>query len=274
MPQKKKFIGVFDSGFGGLTILRGLVKALPEYDYLYLGDSARAPYGSRSQETIYEFTRQAVDFLFAHDCELVILACNTASSEALRRIQQEHLPQVHPGKKVLGVIIPAAEAATEKTGTEKIGVIATESTVTSRAFVRELKKLDPAVTVFQNPCPLLVPIIEAGEHRSEITDVLLRKYLAPLLRKNIDTLILGCTHYEILKRKIQTIAGKNVIIISESTVVAKKLRDYLNRHPEIEQRLGKKGRCHFYSTDRTEKFTRLGSQFFGAPITVRSAHID
>lgn len=274
MLQKKKRIGVFDSGFGGLTILRGLVKELPEYDYLYLGDSARAPYGSRSQETIYEFTRQAVDFLFAHDCALVVLACNTASSEALRRIQQEHLSRFHPGKKVLGVIIPAAEAATQKATGQKIGIIATESTVASRAFVRELRKIDSSVAVFQNPCPLLVPIIESGEHHSEMAATLLRKYLAPLLKKNIGTLILGCTHYEILKRKIQTIVGKNVTVISESTVVAKKLRDYLNRHPEIERQLEKKGQRHFYSTDRTEKFTRLGSQFFGAPITVRPAHID
>ena len=274
MPQKKKCIGVFDSGFGGLTILRGLVKELPEYDYLYLGDSARAPYGSRSQETIYAFTKQAVDFLFAHDCELIILACNTASSKALRRIQQEHLPQFHPGKKVLGVIIPAAEAATQKSVGQKIGVIATEATIASQAFVRELQKLDPSITVFQNPCPLLVPIIEAGEHHSDITNTLLQKYLAPLLKKKIDTLVLGCTHYEILKQKIQTIVGENVTVISESSVVAKKLRAYLVRHPEIEQQLEKKGRRHFYSTDRTEKFTRLGSQFFGTTITVRQAHIN
>lgn len=274
MPQREKFIGVFDSGFGGLTILRGLVKELPEYNSLYLGDSARAPYGSRSQDVIYEFTRQAVDFLFAHDCELIILACNTASSEALRRIQQEHLPQFHPNKKVLGVIIPAAEAAIEKTNAEKIGVIATESTVASQAFVRELRKLDPSVSVFQNPCPLLVPIIESGEHQSEMADTPLRKYLAPLLKKNIDTLILGCTHYEILKRKIQKIVGKNVTVISESSVVAKKLRDYLIRHPEVEQKLGKKSQRHFYSTDRTEKFTTLGSQFFGAPIIVKKAILD
>lgn len=274
MPQKKKSIGVFDSGFGGLTILRGLVKKLPEYDYVYLGDSARAPYGSRSQETIYAFTKQAVDFLFAHDCELIILACNTASSEALRRIQQEHLPQVHPGKKVLGVIIPAAEAAVQKATGQKIGVIATESTVASQAFVREIKKLDPSAAVFQNACPLLVPIIEAGEYRSEMTVALLRKYLAPLLKKKINILILGCTHYEILKQKIQAVVGKNVTVISESALVAKKLRNYLTRHPEIEQKLGKKRQRQFYSTDRTEKFTRLGSQFFGTPITVRQATID
>lgn len=270
MPQKKKSIGVFDSGFGGLTILRGLVKELPDYDYLYLGDSARAPYGSRSQKVIYEFTRQAVDLLFQHGCELVILACNTASSEALRRIQIEHLPQFHPNKKVLGVIIPAAEAAISKSA-QRVGIIATESTVASQAFVRELRKLDPSVSVFQNPCPLLVPIIESGEHQSEMTDTLLQKYLAPLLKKKIDTLILGCTHYEILKRKIQMIVGKNVTVISESSVVAKKLRDYLVRHPEIEKHLSKNHARTFYSTDRTEKFTSLGSQFFGAPIIVKKA---
>lgn len=274
MLKRKKSIGVFDSGFGGLTILRGLVKELPKYDYIYLGDSARTPYGSRSQEVIYEFTKQAVDFLFAQNCDLVILACNTASSEALRRVQQEYLPKHHPTKRVLGVIIPAAEAATEKVTGQKIGIIATESTVASQAFVREIKKLDKAAQVFQNPCPLLVPIIEAGEHRSEVAGTMLRKYLAPLMKKKINTLILGCTHYEILKQKIQMIVGKNVTVISESTVVAKKLRDYLNRHPKIEQQLSKKGRRTFYSTDRTEKFQRLGSQFFGTPITVRQAHID
>ncbi|MFZ3031446.1 MAG: aspartate/glutamate racemase family protein, partial [Candidatus Moraniibacteriota bacterium] len=195
----------------------------------------------------------------------------TASSEALRRIQQEHLPHFHPEKRVLGVIIPAAEAAITKTHHHRIGAIATESTVASQALVRELQKIDPSVSVFQNPCPLLVPIIESGEHQSEMTDTLLRKYLAPLLKKNIDTLILGCTHYEILKRKIQMIVGKNVTVISESSVVAKKLRDYLVRHPEIEKHLSKNHARTFYSTDRTEKFTSLGSQFFGAPITVKKA---
>lgn len=271
MAKKKKSIGVFDSGFGGLTILRGLVKELPEYDYLYLGDTARTPYGSRSQEVIYEFTRQAVDFLFEKNCDLVILACNTASSEALRRIQQEYLPKFHPDKKVLGVIIPAAETAVEKTRSGKVGVIATEQTVASQAFVRELHKLDPKIQAFQNPCPLLVPIVESGEHRGEIADIALRQYLSPLLKKRIDTLILGCTHYGILEKKIRTVVGKDVAIISEASVVARSLRNYLKRHPEMETRLGKNHARTFYSTDRTEKFERLGSQFFGQNITVKKA---
>lgn len=274
MLQREKFIGVFDSGFGGLTILRGLVKELPNYNYLYLGDSARAPYGSRSQEVIYEFTKQAVDFLFAHDCELIILACNTASSEALRRIQMEHLPQFHPNKKVLGVIIPAAEAAALKTKNKKVGVVATEQTVASQAFVRELHKLDPKIQVFQNACPLLVPIVEAGEHRGAIAESTLQQYLAPLLKEKIDTLILGCTHYGILEKKICAIVGENMSIISEASVVAKKLRNYLKRHPEITARLTKNHTRTFYSTDRTEKFTSLGSQFFGAPIIVKKAILD
>ncbi len=273
MSKKKKSIGVFDSGFGGLTILRGLVKELPEYNYTYLGDTARTPYGSRSQEVIYEFTRQAVDFLFSKDCDLVILACNTASSEALRRIQQEYLPNFHPNKKVLGVIIPAAEAAVTKTRNQKIGVIATEQTVASKAFVRELRKLDPKIQIFQNPCPLLVPIVEAGEHRGEVVGAVLQKYLTPLLKKKIDALILGCTHYGILEKKIRDIVGKDIAIISETSVVARKLRDYLKRHPEIETKIDKNHTRTFYSTDRTEKFQRLGSQFFGQKITVKKASL-
>lgn len=274
MTKKKKSIGVFDSGFGGLTILRGLTKELPEYDYIYLGDTARTPYGSRSEDVIYEFTRQAVDFLFGKGCDLVILACNTASSEALRRIQKNHLPKFHPDKKVLGVIIPAAESAAEKTDSRRIGVIATEQTVASQAFVREIQKLDPKVSVFQNSCPLLVPIVEAGEERSDIAALALRKYLSPLLKKNIDTLILGCTHYGILGKKIRTIIGPDIAVISEASVVPQKLRHYLKRHPEIEKILGKHHARTFYSTDLTEKFERLGSRFFGKKIYPKKAILN
>lgn len=274
MPQRKKSIGVFDSGFGGLTILRGLTKELPEYDYIYLGDTARTPYGSRSQEVIYEFTRQAIDFLFTKDCDLVILACNTASSEALRRIQQEYLPKHYPDKNVLGVIIPAAEVAVHKTRNNKIGIMATEQTVASQAFIRELNKLDPAIKVFQNACPLLVPLIETGEHRSVLADITLKKYLTPLLKKNIDTLILGCTHYGILERKMKKIVGKNITLISETTVIGKKLRDYLKRHPEKEQVLRKNHGRTFYTTDLTERFERLGSEFFGKKIIPKQATLD
>jgi glutamate racemase len=274
VPRKKqKYIGVFDSGFGGLTILRGIVKKLPMYNYLYLGDAARAPYGTRSQEIVYEFAKQAVDFLFANDCELIIFACNTASSDALRKIQREHLPRYYPKKKVLGVLIPAAEEAATKTKNQKIGVIATEGSVRSGAFVREIKKINPKVKVFQHACPLLVPIVEAGEQRSEATEIILRNYLKPLKNKRIDTLILGCTHYGILENQIKKMAGPGVTIISESKIVPQKLKSYLRRHPEIEQKLGKNGEVRFYSTDLTQKFALLGSKFFGRKIEVRAVYL-
>jgi glutamate racemase len=265
----KKCVGVFDSGFGGINVLRGIVKELPQYSYLYLGDTARTPYGTRSKDVVYEFTRQAVDFLFANGCELIIVACNTASSDALRKIQREYLPKRHPGKNVLGVLIPAAEVAAQKTVNKKIGVIATEGTVGSRAFIRELTKLDPKIKVFQNACPLLVPIVEAGEEHSPATELMLEKYLLPLKKKKIDALILGCTHYGILERQIKKIVGGRVAIISEASVVPKKLRDYLARHPEIERRLKKDGNVRFCTTDLTGKFTRLGSRFFGRKIKVK-----
>lgn len=262
----RKSIGVFDSGFGGLTVLRAIVKELPQYRYIYLGDTARTPYGTRSQEVVYGFTKQAVDFLFKNNCELIILACNTASSEALRKIQQEYLPRYYPGKRVLGVLIPAAQEAIEKTRNNKVGVIATESTVSSGAFERELFKLNPDTHVFQQSCPLLVPVIEEGEEKSKITDMLLRKYLNQLKKKKIDTLILGCTHYGILELKIKKFFSRNTVIISEGKVVAKKLRDYLKRHPEIEHKLFREPFVTFYTTDLTEKFKILGSRFFGQKI--------
>ena len=269
--SKGKNIGVFDSGFGGLSILRGIVKELPAYNYLYLGDTARTPYGSRSADTIYTFSTQAVDFLFAHNCELVIFACNTASSEALRRIQQEYLPARYPGKKVLGVLIPAAEVAAQDTTREKIGVIATESTVRSGAFLRELHKINPRLTIVQQACPLLVPLVEAGAHRSKAAGMILKHYLAPLKKRRINTLVLGCTHYGFFERAIKREMGPTVRIVSESRVVPKTLRDYLVRHPEIEKRLGTHGTRDFYSTDLTATFTKLGSRFFGKKILVKKA---
>jgi len=270
----KKRIGIFDSGFGGLHVTRSIVNALPQYEYLYLGDSARAPYGDRSQETIYEFTRQAVEFLFANDCELVILACNTASSEALRRLQQEYLPERHPGKRILGVLIPAAEDAIERSSNKRIGVIATHGTVASGAYLRELAKFDTSVKVFQKACPLLVPIVESGDQDSPEMDTILKRYLAPLLQESIDTLILGCTHYGILEDKIRTIIGPYIHIVSSTDVVPDKLKVYLEKHPELEARLGKNAQMQFYSTDRTDNFKRLGGIFFGEPIEVEQARLD
>ncbi|MBI2048792.1 MAG: glutamate racemase [Parcubacteria group bacterium] len=263
---QKKYIGVFDSGFGGLDILRGIIKTLPQYDYIYLGDTARTPYGTRSPEIVYKFTKEAVDFLFAKNCTLVLLACNTASSDALRKIQKKDIPRLYPDKKILGVLIPAAEEAVLRTKNKRVGVIATDGTVKSGAFVRELKKLDPQIRVFQKGCPLLVPLVEAGEQNTEAARLILQNYLRPLIAKNIDTLILGCTHYGILKRAVQNIVGSRVHVVSEAETVPQKLKAYLAKHDEREKQIGKNGKIHFYTTDLSPKFQRLGSRFFGKPI--------
>ncbi len=256
-------IGIFDSGFGGLEILREIVKELPQYDYIYLGDSARAPYGNRSKEEIYDFTKKAVDFLFKRGCHLIILACNTASSEALRKIQREYLPKHYPEKRVLGVVIPAAESAAQVTKNNRVGVIATKGTVNSGAFKRELKKLNFQIQVFQQSCPLLVPIVEKGEQDSKATKEVLEDYLKPLMSKNIDTLILGCTHYGLLENQIREIIGNKINIISEGRVIAEKLNNYLKRHFEIESILSKNLGIEFLTTDSNNKFEELGSKFFG-----------
>ena len=231
------------------------------------------PYGNRSKETIYKFTKQAIKFLIDKNCELIILACNTVSSEALRRIQQEYIPKNHPDKKVLGVLIPAAEIATLENKSKRIGVIATSQTVKSKAFIRELSKISPKIKVFQKACPLLVRIVEKGEQDLGSADVILKRYLKPLISKKIDTLVLGCTHYGILEGKIREITGKNIKIISESKIVAQKLKNYLKRHTEIEEKLGKNGKRVFYSTDLTENFEILGSKFFGEKIKPQKADL-
>lgn len=271
MRSKNKYIGVFDSGFGGLDILKSIVKKLPLYNYIYLGDTARTPYGTRSKEVVYEFTEQAVDFLFKKNCELIILACNTTSSDALRKIQREYLPTHYPKKKVLGVLIPAAEEAVSKTKNKKVGVIATKGTVKSGAFIRELKKLDKKIEALQQACTLLVPMVEAGEENSKATEFILKNYLKPLKAKNIDTLILGCTHYGILEKKIRKTVGHKIQLVSEGKVVAEKLEDYLKRHKEIEASLGKNRKRYFYSTDLTDKFNKLGSKFFSKVIRAKKA---
>lgn len=269
-----KSIGVFDSGFGGLDILRGIIKELPEYNYIYLGDTARTPYGTRSKRTIYKFTEQAVSFLFKNNCELVVLACNTASSEALRKLQRSFLARYYPDKKVLGVLIPTAEEAIIKTNNKKIGVIATEGTVRSGAYVRELTKLNSVVQVYQKECPLLVPLVEAGEHNSRAGAIILQDYLKPLLKKRIDTLILGCTHYGILEKNIRKIVGRQMHIVSGSDVMPKKLVNYLKKHTELKKKLGKDKVMHFYSTDTTPRFVQLGSLFFKREISVRKAVLE
>ena len=272
--KKCKKIGVFDSGFGGLDILKNIVKILPKYEYVYLGDTARTPYGTRSKEIIHKFSQEAVNFLFNKGCELIIIACNTASCEALRQIQQNYLPKNHPNSRVLGVIIPAAEIAAETTKNNQIGIIATESTVRSGAFIREIKKINSNIKIWQKACPLLVPIIEAGEINNTILEITLKKYLKPLIEKNIDTLILGCTHYGIIKDRIQKITGKSIQIISEGPIVADKLKSYLNRHKKLEKKLAKNKKVHFYTTDLTESFERLGSKFFTNTIKAKKINIE
>lgn len=253
--------------------MRGIIKEMPAYNYLYLGDTARTPYGTRSKEIVYEFAKQAVSFMFANNCELVILACNTASSDALRKIQHDYLLKHYPDKKVLGVLVPAVEEAVCVTGNKRIGVMATEGTVQSNAFARELVKIDSKVKVFQNSCPLLVPVVEAGEQNSKAANMILKNYIRPLKNKGIDTLILGCTHYGVLERKIRKIVGSGIAVISEAKAVPKKLEEYLENHPEIEQRLGKKNLVKFYTTDLSKRFITLGSKFFGKNIKAQKVHL-
>ena len=271
--SNKSSIGVFDSGFGGLEILREIVRELPQHNYVYLGDTARAPYGSRSQEEVYNFTRQGADFLFKGGCHLIILACNTASSEALRKIQREYLPKHYPQKRVLGVIIPAAESAAELTENNCVGVMATEGTVDSKAFQRELKKLNSQIQVFQQACPLLAPIVEAGKQDFESTRAVLKNYLDPLISKNIDTLILGCTHYGLLENQIREIVAGKMNIVSEGKIVAEKLKDYLKRHPEIEGLLARNSKIEFLTTGLSDKFKTLGTKFFGEPISSKKVFL-
>ena len=266
-------IGIFDSGFGGLTIFKEIKKALPAYDFIYLGDSLRAPYGGRSQEAIFEFTREAVDFLFKQGCSLVILACNTASAEALKKLQQEWLIENFPDRHILGVIRPLAEAAVKQSRFGKVGIIGTRSTVSSQAYVHELQKLKPAVKVYQQAAPLLVPLIEEGVLDRPETRMILKKYLRPLKERQIDTLILGCTHYPLLQKEIQRISGKQVKVLDVAKIVAEKLADYLKRHPETESRLEKNHQIKYLTTDDSRRFSELGSKFLGEKIKAEKAEL-
>jgi glutamate racemase len=251
-------IGVFDSGYGGLTVFQELDKKFPDYDFIYFGDNARAPYGSHSPETIFQYTKEAVDWLFKNGCELIILACNTASATALRKIQQEFLPENYPEKKVLGVLIPAAEALAKMNTLEKVGILATKATVESGAYLREIKKLKSGVKVSQKAAPLLVPLIEEGKIDDPITKQVLTEYLADF--KNIKTLVLGCTHYPLIKHLIQDEIPDAKIFDSPSIIPAS-LENYLLRHPEIEQKLSKNGRRRYLTTDNPENFAKFARKF-------------
>jgi glutamate racemase len=256
-------IGVFDSGLGGLTILKALLKELPQYNYVYLGDNARVPYGNRSPETIYQFTKEAVEFLFKKNCQLIIIACNTSTSTSLHKIQQEYLPEFFPDRKVLGVIKPVVEVINER-GDKRIGVIGTKATINSGAFVREIKKVLPSTKIFQQACPLLVPYIEDSGRNKKILTLILEEYLGGLLNKKINTLILACTHYEIIENEIQNIVGRDIKVISEGTITAIKLKEYLVRHPEIEKKLEKKKQISYFFTDKNQDNKKLIDLFLNA----------
>lgn len=299
-------IGVFDSGYGGLTILREIRKALPEYDYLYLGDNARAPYGTHSFDVIYRYTLQAVQYLIEQDCALIILACNTASAKALRTIQQKDLLLINGDaalnggmmkRNVLGVIRPTVEAVPGITKTGHVGILATPATVSSESYVLELEKIFKStehriqntdrITITQQACPMWVPLIEAGEHKDEGADYFVEKYLREILAKDpqIDTLVLGCTHYPLLKEKIERFADRiqtanadrtqtelPIQIIAQGDLVAKSLADYLKRHGEYREQLSQSGTCTYLTTENAERFSQTASQFIGSP--VRAEHVS
>ncbi|OGE86023.1 MAG: glutamate racemase [Candidatus Doudnabacteria bacterium RIFCSPHIGHO2_02_FULL_46_11] len=259
-------IGVFDSGLGGLVILKSLVKSLPEYDYIYLGDTQRVPYGNRSPETVYQFLEEAVDYLFKKDCALIIVACNTASAEALRKIQAVYLPKKYPNRRVLGVIIPTAEAAVEGK-VKSVGVLATTGTVNSKAYVREIKKLNNNIKVIQSAAPLLVPLIE--NDALSFSEDIIKQYLKPF--KSSQAIILGCTHYPLLKSKIKKFSGKR--IISQDEIIPEKFKNYLVRHPEMGKRLSKNRRREFLVTDLTEHYKLLGRKWFGPALKFKKVAI-
>ena len=261
--QEKGPIGVFDSGYGGLTILDKIRKQMPEYDYLYLGDNARTPYGPRSFEVVYEFTLQAVKKLFELSCPLVILACNTASAKALRTIQQTNLPVIDPTRRVLGVIRPTAECIDQLTKSRHIGILATSGTIKSESYLMEIHKLFPDVTVTGEACPMWVPLVENNEYHSKGADYFVQKHINQLLEKDsdIDTLILGCTHYPLLIEKIRQFTPAHIRIVPQGEYVARSLQDYLRRHPEMDSRCTKNGTCRFLTTESTSKFEESASIF-------------
>ena len=269
-------IGVFDSGYGGLTILDKIREVLPEYDYIYLGDNARAPYGTRSFEVVYEFTRQAVNKLFDMGCHLVILACNTASAKALRSIQMNDLTQIDPARRVLGVIRPTVECVGEISKNQHIGVLATAGTIKSESYPLEIHKLFPEIQVSGTACPMWVSLVENNESQDEGADYFIRKYIDQLLSKDpqIDTVILGCTHFPILLPKIRQYIPDHISVIAQGEYVAESLKDYLKRHPEMDAKCTKNGNCQFYTTEAEEKFSESASTFLKQQISVKHITLE
>lgn len=267
-------IGIFDSGYGGLTILEQIRKQLPEYDYLYLGDNARTPYGTRSFDVVYKFTLECVKYLFSQGCELVILACNTASAKALRTIQQNDLPKIDPSKRVLGVIRPTVEEIGNITKTNHVGILATSGTVQSDSYPIEIHKISPNINVASQACPLWVPLIENNEHKTIGAEFFIKKYVDGLINNNnqIDTVILGCTHYPLILNEIKKFLPKNVNVISQGQLIAKSLKNYLYRHPEMEVKCSKNGTCNYLTTENPEKFSSSASIFLSEDINAK--HIE
>lgn len=267
-------IGIFDSGYGGLTILKEIKKLLPQYDYIYLGDNARAPYGNRSFETVYHYTWQCVQWFFKQNCPLVILACNTASAKALRTIQQNDLAKNFPNKRVLGVIRPTTEIIGNYSGTDHVGIMATSGTVNSKSYEIEIEKFFPHVKVFQQACPMLVPLIENDEYENEAADFFIMKYLNELLQRSdqIDTILLACTHYPLIKEKIESLLTKKIHVVAQGEIVARSLADYLQRHPEIEKQVSKNKSLHFFTTDAAEDFASHAGIFYGKK--VNAEHVE
>ncbi len=272
--MKQQPIGVFDSGYGGLTILKAFIDTLPQYDYLYLGDNARSPYGPRSFETVYRYTLQCVKWLFAQNCPLVILACNTASAKALRTIQQVDLPLINPQNRVLGVIRPTTEKMGALTATKEVGILATAGTVLSGSYLIETEKFYPDVKVYQEACPMWVPLVENNEYESSGADYFVEKNVNNLLAKgeHIDTVLLACTHYPLLKNKIKKYLPPEVNLLSQGEIVANSLVDYFKRHPEMESRCSKQGVVKFYTTDSTGDFDDHAATFFGK--SIHSEHVS
>ena len=270
LSSKPGPIGVFDSGYGGLTILHGIRQQLPQYDYLYLGDNARAPYGPRSFDVVYEFTRQAVIRLFEMGCHLVILGCNTASAKALRTIQQRDLPQWDPDRRVLGVIRPTAEVIGSLTKSRHVGVLATEGTIKSESYNLEIQKLHPDITVSGVACPFWVPLVEYNEADSPGADYFVKKRIDQImaLDPQIDAIILGCTHYPLLMPKILKYLPEGVRIVSQGEYVASSLQSYLERHPQIEQRCSKNGETRYLTTENPTKFKEQVQIFLNEAVEV------
>lgn len=268
-----KPIGIFDSGFGGLTVLKEIVKELPQHDFVYLGDNARAPYGSRSYETVYEYTLECVKHLFDKGCHLVVLACNTASAKALRTIQQKDLPRLAPHKRVLGVIRPTTEVIGNYSHTGHVGVLGTAGTISSGSYLVEIEKFFPNLQVYQQACPMWVPLIENNEFDNAGADFFIEKYISELFQqqKHIDAVILGCTHYPLILDKIKHYLPPQVNVLSQGSIVAQGLKNYLERHPEMDANCSKQQNVSFYTTDLPETFDKAASLFYGKD--VKSKHL-